>query len=206
MNRANLPGDLKRAVAPHEFQRRQILSSSFFRQTRNRVFKDPSVIFIDAESCAGFLSGFNKLPDAQASVAIDAPGQLHPEFIFFPDLAGIHFAGIVHLVTITLSRGAHHRLAKTEPLRVMGLVRMNVVTLRPQAHRQNVISEVRSFIPHRCERHVTTDQIFVSQCFDPGEAVGIRPHRVVNARKVSIEFAASVFQKMRQKKRHLVHR
>ena len=51
----------------------------------------------------------------------------------------------------------------------------------------------------------TIRRIRVGQHFDPGEAVRIGPHRVVNAREINIELAAPFLQKVRQQKRHLVH-
>src|SRR5205823_12191493 len=38
------------------------------------------------------------------------------------------------------------------------------------------------------------------------EAVGVRPHRVVDAREVSINLPATVLQEVRQQERKLVHR
>ena len=42
----------------------------------------------------------------------------------------------------------------------------------------------------------------VSQCLDPAQAVGIGPHRVVDAGKIKREFAAAFLEKMRQQKTH----
>src|SRR5947207_1195374 len=83
---------------------------------------------------------------------------------------------------------------------------MNVMTLWPEAHGQNVIREVSSFVPNGSQRGMASDQTFISERFNPREAIGIRPHRVVNAREVRVEFAAAFLQKMRQQKRHFVHR
>ena len=64
---------------------------------------------------------------------------------------------------------------------------MNVVTFRAMAHRQDVVGKVGSFVPGGCQRDVATDQIRVSQHFDPREAVGVGPYRVVDAREINIE-------------------
>ena len=66
--------DFKRAVATHEFERRQILGSGSFRQTGNGVIEDPFVIFVDAESRAGILFRFGVLSNPQRAIRIDAPG------------------------------------------------------------------------------------------------------------------------------------
>ena len=79
------------------------------------------------------------------------------------------------------------------------------MTFGPEAHRQNVIRKVSGFVPHRRQRHMTADQVFVRERLDPGEAIRVRPYRVVNAREINIEFAAPIFQKVWQEKRHLVH-
>src|SRR5215204_3373991 len=44
--------DLKRAIAAHEFKRRQIFRRGFFGETWNRVIEYPLVVFIDAQTCA----------------------------------------------------------------------------------------------------------------------------------------------------------
>src|SRR5437762_10154188 len=97
-------------------------------------------------------------------------------------------------------------MAKAESLRVVCFVGMNVVPLWPQTHRQNVVSKVSGFAPHGSKRDMTADQIFIGERFNPREAIRVGPYRVVNACEVSIEAAASFLQKMRQEKRHLVHR
>src|SRR5207302_3581385 len=119
--------------------------------------KDPAVVFIDAQSRAGILLRFHKLANAERAVPIDAPCQLHPEFVFFPNLAGIYFASVVNVITVSLPRRAHHRLAKAEPLRVVRFVGMNVVPLRSEAHRQNVVSKVGGFTPHWSQRDMTAN-------------------------------------------------
>ena len=73
MERANFSGDLKCAIAAHEFKRRQVLSGGPFWQPRNRVVEDPFVVLVDAESCARFLFRLCVLPNAEAAVSIDAP-------------------------------------------------------------------------------------------------------------------------------------
>src|ERR1044071_4846264 len=83
---------------------------------------------------------------------------------------------------------------------------MNVMTLWPEPNGQNVISEVSRLVPNGSQRRMTSDQAFISERFDPRKAIRIRPHRVVNAREVSVEFPASLFQKMWQQKGHLMHR
>src|SRR6185369_3544311 len=113
VNLSDLLFDFERAVAPHEFQRGQILSGRAFRQAGNRVVEDPFVIFVDAESRAGFLFRFGVLANSETSIFVDAPRQLEPELVFFPHLARIDLPRVVDRVAVTLARGLHHRLPET---------------------------------------------------------------------------------------------
>src|SRR5882724_6981004 len=122
IDRTNPAANLKRAVTAHEFKRRQIFGRGFLRQARHRVFKNEAVVFIDTESRARLLFGFNELANPQRARRVDAPGQFHPEFVFFPNLAWIYLAGVGDVFAVTLARSAHHRLAKAEPLRVVRFV------------------------------------------------------------------------------------
>ena len=67
VDRADLLLNFKRAVATHEFQRRQIFRRGFLRQTRNRVVKNPLVVFIDAKPRARILFRLDILANAELS-------------------------------------------------------------------------------------------------------------------------------------------
>src|SRR6185436_13609367 len=96
------------------------------------------------------------LSNAETAVRIDAPRQLEPELILFPNLARIHLARIGDSFASTLSRSFHHGLSKPEPLRIVRFIGMKIVSLGADTHRQNVISVVGSFVPGGRERDVTT--------------------------------------------------
>ena len=68
------------------------------------MIEDPFVVFVDAETCAGILFRLSVLPNAERAIGIDTPGQLEPEFVFFPHLAGIHVTGVVDLVSCALTQ------------------------------------------------------------------------------------------------------
>ena len=53
----------------------------------NAVLEDPAVVIVDASSFARPVRRLEVFADAQRTVGIDAPGQLDPELVFFPDLA-----------------------------------------------------------------------------------------------------------------------
>ena len=73
--------------------------------TGNGVVEDPFVVLIDAETRAGILFRFGVLSNAETAVGIDAPRQLEPEFVFFPNFAGIDFARVVDRLAVALARG-----------------------------------------------------------------------------------------------------
>ena len=47
--------------------------------------------------------------------------------------------------------------------------------------------------------------LLVGERLDPGEAVGVRPHRVVDAGEVDVERAPALLEEVRQEERQLVH-
>ena len=53
---------------------------------------------------------------------------------------------------------------------------------------------------------MAVDLLRVFQRFEPGEAVGVGPDRVVDTRKIGVELAAAFVQEVRQQNRHLVVR
>src|ERR1700674_5823737 len=127
------------------------------------------------------------MANAKTAVRVDAPGEIEPELVLLPDLAGVHLARVFYVLALAFTSRTQHRLAKTEPLRVVRFVRMNVVAFRAQTHRQYVVGEVRRFVPGGRERHMTTDPVFVCERLDPGEAVRVGPDRVVHACEINFQ-------------------
>ena len=60
----------------------------------------------------------------------------------------------------------------------------------PVPHRQHVVGEARRLAPRRRERHVQPTLLSSLSDLDPGEAVRVRPDRVVDAGEVHVEPAA----------------
>ena len=145
--------------------------------------------------------------DAHRAVRIDAPRELDPELVLLPDLPRIHAPRIARRrFSEPLARRAQHGLAETEPLRVVSFVGMDVVSLRGDSHGQDVVGKVGRLAPRGRQRHVQSHELLVREDVDPGEAVGVRPHRVVDAREIDLEPAAPILQQVGQQHRHLVHR
>src|SRR5215469_10369563 len=142
--------------------------------------------------------------DAERAIGIDAPGELDPELVLLPDLPRIDQARVRDRLAEALAGGAQHRLPEAQPLGVVRLVRVQVVTLRADAHRQHVVSEEGCLAPGGREGNMEADPGLVREHFDPPEAVGVRPHRVVDAREVDLEAAAALREEVRQQERELV--
>src|SRR5579859_211051 len=77
----------ERAVLAHVVERRQALFCGSFGKAKHAVFKNPAIVFGDRQLLTSAIRRLEVLPDSQRAVGIDAPGQLDPELIFFPDLA-----------------------------------------------------------------------------------------------------------------------
>ena len=69
---------------------------------------------------------------------------------------------------------------------------------------KHVVGKPRGLAPGRRQRRMQPDFLLVAQHFNPRKAVGIRPHRIEDAREVCLNTPAPFLQKMRQQKRHLV--
>ncbi len=164
------------------------------------------VVLVDGERCTGLLDGLEMLADTERSIRVDLPREIDPEFVFFPHFAGIHLVGAVHRLALLLGVCLHHRLTEADPTSEVRLVRRDVVSFACNAHRQHVVGEPCGFTPDRREGHVTPDEILVGEGLQPREAVGVRPDRVVHAREVRVQFAATVLQEMRQQNRQFVVR
>src|SRR5262249_45187396 len=137
------------------------------------------------------------LADAQRAVGVDPPRELDPELVLLPDLAWVGLTGVFDSLSQPLASGAQDRLAEADPLGVMRLVRVEVMTLRAVSHGQHVVAEAGGLAPARREGDVKADPGLVCQHLDPAEPVWIGPDRVVDAREVDLEAAAALVQKGR---------
>ena len=104
--------------------------------------------------------------------------------------------GFVSSVRATLSPSrraelAQHRLAEADPRAGVRLLAHQVVALGPEPHRQHVVGPLRRLAPDRRERDVAADLSLVLEHLDPRAAVGVRPHRVVDAREVDLDARSS---------------
>ena len=72
------------------------------------------------------------------------------------------------------------------------------------AHRQDVVGEVRGLVPDGGERRVQPDQVRVGEHLDPAHTVRVGPHRVVDPGEVHVEAAAALLEEVRQQERHLI--
>src|SRR5262245_2042975 len=91
-----------------------------------------------------------------------------------------------------------NRLAKSEPLCVMGFVRVQIMSFAAQTHWQDVIGKNSSLAPGGSEGNVEANELLISQDVDPRKPIRIRPHRVVDTREIDIENTAPFFEKMRK--------
>ena len=206
MEPADIRAHLEGAVPAHELERGQPLLLGQFRQARDGVLEDVTVVLVDGELLPGSLLRLEVPPDAEAPVGVDAPGELDPELVLLPDVAGVRLARVAHGPAESLTRGPEHRLAERDPLAVVLLVGVQVVPLGAEPHRQHVVGEEGGLAPGRGERDVETDEALVGERLDPREPVGVRPDGVVDAREVHLEAAAPLLQEVRQEERELVQR
>ena len=203
MQRPHLATDLEGPIAAHVLERAQALARRFLRQPGDRVLEDISVVLVDAQLGAGLPLRLEVLADPERPVGIDAPGELHPELVLLPDLTRIGLTSVGDRFAQPLARSPQHRLAKAEPLGVVGLVGVEVVAFGAVPHREHVVGKIGALVPGRCERGVQPDLGLVAQSLDPGEPVGVGPDRVVDAREVDLEPLASFVQELWQEERHL---
>ena len=144
------------------------------------------------------------VPDPQAAVGIDAPGQLDPELVLFPDLARVSLVGEGHGIAHAPPRLAQDGLAKPDPGARVGLVADDVVALAGVAHGQHVIGEIGRLVPRGGQGRVESYLLLVAQRLDPGEPVGVCPHGIEHPGEVDGQLSAPLFQEMGQEKAHLV--
>src|SRR3984893_11230712 len=111
--------------------------------------------------------------------------------------------GRVEAPARALQRDARDRLAKTDPARGVSFLAEQVMALRPMAHRQHVVGELRGLAPDRRETGVTLDFALVQESFNPAHTVGISPHRIIDAGEVGTYFTAALFEKMWKQETHL---
>ena len=163
------------------------------------------------ELLAGAVRRLEVLADAEAAVGIDAPRELDPELVLLPHLAEpgrlVRLPGAIERLA-RAARSATRSTGWRKPIHCAACVSwdMQVVALGAVAHRQHVVGEPRGLAPDRREAGVALDLRLVGQHLDPGQAVGIGPHRVVDAREVHRELAAALLEEVRQQEAHLEER
>ena len=192
VERARLFFNLKSAVAPHEFERRQDFPPPLFRADPAQNYRRCSRS-IRQRRAARPDSSSTRQTCRMPSEPSGSMRHVSSSQNSFSSQTSPGFTSRVSLIcSPSRSRAARkHRLAKAEPLRVVCLVGMYVVALRTVAHRQNVVGEVSRLVPRRRQRHVAADQLLIRQGLDPREAVGVRPDGIIDARKIDIELSAT---------------
>src|SRR5262249_36093245 len=98
--------------------------------------------------------GLEELTNAERAVRINAPRKVNPELVFLPYLSRVHLTCIGNGFSEAFSGGAEHRLAKPQPLGVVGFIRVDIVTFAPYTHRQHIVGEIRGFTPRRRQRNM----------------------------------------------------
>ena len=187
---------LEGAEAPHVVERSETLGRRRRGQPRHGMVEDPGVVLVHRQPLPRVLPRLDELADAAAPVRVDAPRQLEPELVLLPHLSRIRVARVRHLLAEAGAGGAEHGLPEGDPLAVVRLVGVQVVTLRAVSHREDVVREVGRFVPRRRERHVQAHLLLVRERLDPAEAVRIRPHRVVDAGEVHVELPAPLSEEV----------
>ena len=168
-----------------------------------RVLEDPAVVLVDRSFSPGRYGDSKYWRMPSAAVGIDAPRQLDPELVLLPHLAGPRLVRLPRPLDLLARRSQHlaqHRLAEADPPRRVRLLAHEVVALGAVAHRQHVVGEPGRLAPGRRERGVALDLRLVGQHLDPRQPVGVRPHRVVDAREVHRELAAAPLRKWGSRK------
>ena len=199
--------DEERAVLPHVGQRREPLLRGRLRQSGHGVLEHPAVELVHRELLARPGRRLEPPPDAERAVRVDPPGELDPELVLFPDLPEprglVRLPGRREPAALPLERDAQHGLAEADPARSVGLLAHEVVPLGGVTHREDVVGEPRSLAPGRRQADVEAHLRLVRERVDPGKAVGVRPHGVVDAGEVHVELPAPLLQQVREQEAHL---
>ena len=123
------------------------------------MLKNIAIIFINSDFLTFAIGTQEMITDTKLVTLIDPPGQLYPEFIFFPHFSWIYFVGIFYIFSIPPSLFPQYRLTKSDPDPSVGLIRINIMTLRSVTHWQNIISKECRFIPGRGQSNMAADLI-----------------------------------------------
>ena len=93
------------------------------------MLEDAAVVLVDGELLAGASLRLEVPADAEAAVGVDAPGELDPELVLLPHLAGVDLPRVGDVLAEPLARRSQHGLAEADPLAVVLLVGVDVVPL-----------------------------------------------------------------------------
>src|SRR5262249_20524817 len=148
--------------------------------------------------CPALLLRLEVRSDAERTIRVDAPGELDPELVLLPDLARIDLPAVLDRLSKATSSRSQDRLTKPEPLRVMRLVRVEIVPLGAHAHGQHVVGEECRLAPGRRQSDVKADLGPVHEHLDPAEAVGIGPDGVVDTGEIDLKPPSAFIDEMRQ--------
>src|SRR2546429_6653471 len=149
-----LARNFKGAIFLHVLQRCQVFSGCRCWQAWHTIFKDPAVVFFNAKFFAGAIGRPEVFTNTQASIGVDAPGQLYPEFILFPYLARVDLISILHRLSMPLLIDAQYRLAIANPASCMGLLAHQVVPFTAHSHRQYIVRVPCRLTPDRSQGRV----------------------------------------------------
>ena len=146
-----LARNFKGAIFLHVLQRCQVFSGCRCWQARHTIFKDPAVVFFNAQFFAGAIGRLEVFTNTQASIGVDAPGQLYPELVLFPNLARVGLISILHRFSMPLFIDTQHRLAIANPASCMGLLAHQVVPFTAHSHRQYIVRVPCCLTPDRSQ-------------------------------------------------------
>ena len=207
MGAVDLVLDEEGAVGAHVLERGQVSTRGGLGQPGHAVLEDPAVELLDAQLLPGAIGRFEVLANSQRAVGIDAPRELDPHLVLFPHLPQprrlVSLPREVEGPALALEGHAQHGLAEADPARGMRLLAHEVVALGGMPHGQHVVGEPRRLAPDGSEAGVPLHLGLVREHLDPRHAVGIGPHRVVDAGEVHGELAPPLPQEMGKEEAHL---
>src|SRR5262249_38285765 len=150
------------------------------------TFEDVPIVFVQRDFLALTIRAFEMLSNAPAAILIDPPGELIPKFVLFPDRARIGLVSELDRLAFALAGHTEYGLSKRDPGAAIGLVTIEIVTLRAMAHGQDKIGPVSGFVPGRRQGHVEADLLLTGEHLDPAKAIGVSPDGIEDACEIDI--------------------